>query len=236
MPIGGVRAGYLSTGKNAIPDSGNLQSQYVASSFSLNDGDAINSAWEDKQGNFDASVFGSPVYRASAANGEPVVEFDGSNDYFDTGFAQDTNNARSIYIVTLTDVNDVTGFAYGSFDLSGSTNRTSVGQTSPDYFSSYGDTFNGSGTATTSAFELYEVNTGSGSGEMFINGSSQHTFSYTGQGTSPYSDLIGARNKDGSPSSYWDGQIAEILRYTVSHDSTTASNVRYYLNDKYALY
>ena len=63
----------------AMPDS--VEYQFNALEIDANDGDAL-SNWECEITGDIISAIGSPTYRDSAINGNPAVEFDGSNDGF----------------------------------------------------------------------------------------------------------------------------------------------------------
>jgi hypothetical protein len=63
-----------------IPDSGLFQVN-AQNLSGYNDADTV-STWPDEVAGNDASATGDPVYRASAINGYPAVELDGTDDYF----------------------------------------------------------------------------------------------------------------------------------------------------------
>jgi hypothetical protein len=220
---------------SAIPDSGNLGSDYNANSFSLSDGDAITSDWTDGAGSFDAKPLNTPTYRTNQVNGEPAVEFTGS-EYFETGFNQDTNQNRTLYLVCKFDLQNNNGFFYGAQDTAGSGNRTSMGHSGSNYFASYGDGFNSDTAVDGSKYVLFESVANNGTLTWFADGTKLSSISYTGQGTHAYADYIGARNRDGSPDLKVDGKVARILRYETAHGSTTRNDVRDYLNDIYSVF
>jgi len=64
-----------------IPDS--VVAHFDATELSgFNDGNTV-STWPDEANGHDATSSGAPVYRASGINGNPAVEFDGTNDSYD---------------------------------------------------------------------------------------------------------------------------------------------------------
>jgi len=215
-----------------IPDSGNLQQHYDASSFNLNDGDAVSSLWTDEAGSFDASVVGAPIYRSSAINGQPAVEFDGADDAFDTGFVKDTNNAETLYLVAEQTAESLEYF-WGASD-NGSYFQGLDGGNGL-YYSGFGDGFDNPGGITQSAYRIHSIVADGSALEWFDNQTSAASYSYTGQGSIGVSTYIGARNRADGASGYLTGSIAEILRYGVAHDSTTRQDVESYLNDKYGV-
>jgi len=73
MPIGGVRAGYLSGVKDAIPDSVVLQ--YFATTWSQGD-----ATWDDDTNTANQSLTGDPQ-SGTLSDGSEYVGFDGSDDY-----------------------------------------------------------------------------------------------------------------------------------------------------------
>jgi len=222
----------------AIPDSQNLNAHYVASEIDAMDGDAV-TTWPDVSGNgFDATG-GSPVYRESAVNGEAALEFDGTDDFFDTGYSVNTNSGRSRYVlwqVTDTDAND--NHAYGAFDTSGDGNRTYL-----SYESGGGSTVvwgspfvkQGSPTINSYVISSHIADDSTTTVEVWDNQTSLGTTDYEGQGDSNLNEYIGARNQGGSDERHLGGFMAEYLDYNAVHDSTTRNDVESYLNDKYSV-
>lgn len=219
-----------------IPDTGNLQSHYVASEIDANDGDAI-STWPDSAGSYDATG-GSPIYRDNALNGEPVLEFDGSGDVLDTGYVQNTDDPRSIYAVITVNSTNAGAWSrfYGAYDSSGDGNRTYMAKSDGDeYAVLYGTGSNLTGSFVMDSWRVHSFVAGSGSAELFDNQTSVGTVTYSGNGSVGYSDAIGAYNDDGSFDSYTEFRIAELLRYNVDHESSTRMEVEAYLNNKYGV-
>lgn len=82
----------------AIPDSGDLHAHYDASALSLSDGQSV-STWGDETGNgYDLTAGAAPTYRTSIINGNPVVRFDGVDDYLSVDFTA-LPQPNTIYIV-----------------------------------------------------------------------------------------------------------------------------------------
>jgi len=220
------------------PDKQNLQSRYPASSFSLSDGDTISSAWTDTQGSFDAAVNGSPTYRSSATpSGDPAVEFAGSS-YFDTGFIQDTTESRSLYVVRLVDDTANFNVVYGAEGsnngtLNASYYRKEDNDTRRALYANGNGTF---GTMTRGSFVIDSLIANNGTLEWYVDGSTLGTVEYTGSGSIGFADFIGARSLGGGADLQFEGQIADILRYDVSHGDQTRSDVETFLNDEYSVF
>jgi hypothetical protein len=60
--------------------------QADARELSLNDGESVGT-WSPTVGSNNLSATGDPTYAASAINGNPAVQYDGSNDYHRTAFS-----------------------------------------------------------------------------------------------------------------------------------------------------
>lgn len=70
-----------------IPDSGDLHARYDATALSLSDGGSV-TTWPDETGNgYDLTEGAAPQYVADGINGNPVVYFDGVDDYLDVVFS-----------------------------------------------------------------------------------------------------------------------------------------------------
>jgi len=218
------------------PDKQNLQSRYPASSFSLSDGDTISSAWTDTQGSFDAAVNGSPTYRSSATpSGDPAVEFAGSS-YFDTGFVQNTDNTRSLYVVRRADSTGSFNTIYGAEGSGGLNADYLRKEDNGDRRAVYANGNTTFGTMTTGSFVIDSLIADGSTLNWYVNGSNVGSVSYTGQGSIGFNDYIAARNATGSADLQFSGEIADILRYTVGHSSSTRSDVESFLNSEYSVF
>jgi len=221
-------------GSGVIPDSGNLHAGYIASEIAANDAESV-TTWPDASPNgFDATG-GSPIYRTSVLNGEPVVDFDGVGDVFHTGYEWDTTDNRALYVVHRADTD--TGNVY-DFGVKASENTSfSVQTTNREFVAAYGNTFSSGGNADTNVWYIQEHHADSGSAETIANGSQVDSYSYTASGLTGDEDAIGARNEGNtSGDQFADVSIAEILVYQTAHGSSTRQSVRDYLNGKYAVF
>lgn len=71
-----------------IPDSGDLHARFDATELSLSDGDSV-TTWGDATGNGHDLTDGgfSPNFQTNVINGNPVVRFDGVDDFLDVAFS-----------------------------------------------------------------------------------------------------------------------------------------------------
>jgi len=225
---------------NPPPDLANLGSHYAARLLTgVSDGQTVNT-FTDQAGSFDATlVGGSAVLDNDGLNGQPSVDYT-SGGVHDTGFNQNTNDDRTIYMVVSTDLDGSNNFLYGAFDDSPA-NRSYIGDDGSNYFLGYGDTAHlGSGTGTPpTGNNINSYVADSGTFEAYINDSTSasSTFTYSGVGTMGFSDSIGARNnlgdQDNEPSN---SVFAEVLRYETAHDDTTRQQVVSFLNGIYSVF
>jgi hypothetical protein len=226
----------FSAGPGDPPDLANLDLHYAArleTAYSNND---TVTTFNDQNGSFNASIAGGdPTFKTNEINGLPAVEYDG-NDAHDTGHVQNTNNDRSFYAVI-----DIGGslpptqnyLFFGRFDGT----RATYGF--KDYYEmefNYGDDIMRSGNAVDvpTGASLYTAIADGGTGTGFINGVQKINSSYTSAGGSG-TDHIGARGRSSGFDLEYDGQIAEILTYSVAHSSATRTSVETYLQDIYDL-
>lgn len=104
MPFGAAGKAMAGAGAGAaIPDS--AIAQYDARDLSLSEGESV-STWPDNSANgYDLSGTG-PVYRDSDINGNPAVEFDGTDDILTISFPSNVPQPLTIISVTKTDIVD----------------------------------------------------------------------------------------------------------------------------------
>jgi len=215
---------------DAIPDSGNLQSHYVASELNADDGDTV-SEWPDQVGSHDAT--GSATFVEDAINGQPALKFDGS-DYFDTGYQQNTDDPRTLYIVAIIDASGSQSL-WGGFDRDGDGNRSYLRYDSGDYSMGYADNeTRGAGTEV-GDWLIHSTVAADGSKTWHTNQTERLSGSYNAVGVISENDHIGAYLDDGDTTHELDGKIAEILRYDVEHGSSQRAEIEDYLDDKYDL-
>jgi len=90
----------LGLGYSAIPDS--AIAHYDATQLSLTDGDSV-STWEDATTNgHDLTAGAAPTFRENILNGNPVVRWDGIDDYLDVAFSP-ISQPNTVFLVASTD-------------------------------------------------------------------------------------------------------------------------------------
>jgi len=111
-PIGSARSGIVgSTIGTEVPDSEDLHARYDATELSLSGGDSV-STWTDETGNgYDLTAGAAPTYKTSTLNGNPVVRFDGVDDFLNTTFSA-LSQPNHIFIVM-----DINSFSTSSNDI-----------------------------------------------------------------------------------------------------------------------
>jgi len=83
---------------SAIPDSEDLHARYDATTLSLSDGDSV-STWGDETGNgHDLTAGTAATYKTDVINSNPVVRFDGADDFLDVAFSS-LSQPNHIFIV-----------------------------------------------------------------------------------------------------------------------------------------
>lgn len=196
-------------GVSAIPDS--AVNQYDATQLSLSDGDSV-STWADAIGNADATAGTAPTYRPTEINGNPAVEYTGS-EWLDTGLSLDTDQNQAVLAVIRYPSEGLRTY-FGALDSESSRAHWQHNE-SPDRVSAgYGDSEVG-------GIEINGVGNNiiiggwgdSGTFRHRFNGSEIGTFSYVSGGTVSASAYLGARNFDGSASREYVGVIGEVVRY-----------------------
>jgi len=204
-----------------IPDSENLQARYDATKLSLSDGESV-STWDDETGNgYDLTAGTAPTFKTSVINGNPVVRFDGVDDFLDVGWSA-ISQPNWIFVVAQkrsTDDNYL-------FDSNDGSNRHLLNISTGSYLvgTSSGN-FTGSA-VDTSAHILGAIFDGASS-EFRIDGATDASGDPGGDALSGFT--LGDINSGGSPGD-WD--VGEILIY---HSQPTVSEVESFLSDKWEI-
>jgi hypothetical protein len=76
----------LGLGYSAIPDSEDLHALFDATDLALSDGATV-ATWPDNTGSFDLSSDTGQTFETEVRNGNPVVRFDGVDDYLDVSWS-----------------------------------------------------------------------------------------------------------------------------------------------------
>jgi hypothetical protein len=221
---------YVNSGTSFSPTQiDGLDLWLEAAHLALSDGDPI-STWADQStGANDATQSGSnrPIYKASQLDGKAVVRFDGANDYMNltnnlsnttdyTLFVVYKKRTTGVKMPTLGNTADAGMYAW--YDYSDD-NMYVFSHSEPYYtaaagFTSYTLIVERWSSTTVTTFKnaaSFSISAGSGTG-----------------GTSGYAQ-IGIRGA----SEYADGDIAEILYYSVALGTTDRQLVENYLHTKY---
>lgn len=191
----------------------------------------------------------APTYRTNVVNSLPVVRMDGS-DYL-TGPAFSFSKISAFVVAKL---NDRTSDYRSIFEFGPNTGNGNswsnlngfallVIDAIDDKFhtvfadSAAADSLSivSSGTLT-AGFHLMEVVFGSGTAELFLDGVSQGTDTYTDSTISPFRYIFGTRWTGGAPDgSLTPNDYAEIILYDDKLSTTNRQTIECYLSNKYAL-
>lgn len=88
LNINGQQLTVKVTKLNTVPDRKDLQAQYDATKLSYNDGDKVSTWFDESETSYDLTEGNSPTYKSDIINGNPVVRFDGSNDYLNVEWSK----------------------------------------------------------------------------------------------------------------------------------------------------
>ncbi len=197
------------------------------------------SEWADKSGNNRHASQGTPAnqpaYIAEGLNGRPVVQFDGSNDFFSVDLNFLAGVSHSAFIVT-----KPTHFSniYGAATANQGANSLHVGFNGANYRMNYwGNNYTPARSANFLAGSANVMNyawrTGVGK-EIFANGRSEGSNTDAGNiGTMAGGGRIG-HTTTGSHSAFG-GDIAEIIMLTGAVDASTRQTIEGYLAHKWGL-
>jgi hypothetical protein len=201
------------------------------------------SAWNDQSGNSNNATQGTsdnrPLFIASEplANNRPVLRFDGSDDWMQTG-THITDDVGTLMIVA----RKTAGFG-GYLTIFTSQDFLMLGRTpSQDVWGAYnggGERLFTPGTSigvnSSAAFRIlgYRQN-GSGAGQLalFLNGTISTTL-HNGGGNSKTITTIGSNSSGSSALQHFPGDIAEIIFYRAPINAAQRIIVENYLSAKY---
>ena len=212
-------------------------------------------SWNDQSNNgnnvIQNSQFNQPLLIPGALNGNPVVRFDGNNDYLDggSGVGNIQSSGASLFIVGKSNTSQgafISKSLYGGAPL-----RYSILYEAGNNFGFlYLDNATrtmwfpsvSSGQSNLMTMIVDSTST-SPSNTVFINSISKGVTSITSNYSmiSPYNFLVGAYNNDSGVvppigGYFLNGDIAEIIMYNRALSDTERQQVETYLNAKYALY
>ncbi|MCB1177020.1 MAG: hypothetical protein KDK36_05515, partial [Leptospiraceae bacterium] len=229
-------------------NSGNLQMWYKIDSLTgYTDASSVNS-WTDSSGYgrdaLQANASKKPTYTANSLNGYAVLSFDGSDDFLNySGSAIDMTN-NTIFLVIKTYQQSNNNFGILSFYNSGGdwdypdgfaiTYKNGNSPTVPKYERQVGsNAFLVESSASANNFHLLTMDFGSGIGNIYVNGGTKYSDSYSDVSpASPGKLTIGAR-VSGTYNSKTD--FAEIIIYNTKFGDIQRKQIECYLKWKYNL-
>ena len=198
------------------------------------DGDAIGT-WSDASGlghdATQATGANQPLYKTAIINGLPVVRFDGSNDSLSVAGITNNDATRTVFVV----LKDITAGVKLLFSLAGSSsNSATIFQDGSGVYQ-YEKT-QAAGTVTfgtalhTPALLTLRFNSTSSADAFFNNGTATNFDPDDGyqSGSNPLAIGTGL-------STWWNGDIAEIISYNTALADADVDTVRNYLGGKYGL-
>lgn len=215
------------------PITTGLQAHYDADAIiGLADNDPIGQ-WDDISGNLrhvTASGTARPIYRTGVLNGKPVVRFDGVNDWlrFAGGLADRFSQPNTIYAVAQSNI--LTGVRpLYSGDLVGERHQLVIrGDDVGDPWRLFAGTVRDVASADINSHFITTV----------WNGASSQ-FRLSGVQTNP-GGTVGTQSlrlfsvgSDHAGTSFWSGDIAEILVYNAAHSAQEISDTEDYLETKW---
>lgn len=226
MPIGSSFKGGVLGGVDPVPESEDLHARYDATELPLSEGNSV-STWTDETGNgHDLTSGTAPTYVENGIGGNPVVRFNGVDDFLDVVFSA-IPQPTTIFVVA--QFQSVGSTVEVLFDSNSTSNRQTL----------YNDGDN-------SAFSLFAGN--------FINGPTHNTNPtiwsalFNGansvgrfNGTQEISGDLGTQSLDGitvgsesNDSNYAEVDVAEILVYP-QDKSDIFPDVESYLSNRWGI-
>lgn len=202
--------------------------------------------WADKTAQNNDTSQGTagyrPTYSATAVNGQPGVDFDGTDDYLiitdDASLQTDT---RTIFVVALRDTTSSHDGIMGQLntgDICFYWQATSGGTAGEFYSSSGGTTYSTTATLSsgsfTAAVRLYTLKFDSSNWTLYVDGSQVDTGAHTTLYDSTDDLALGALRDTGA--NPFDGKIAEVVWYNTALADDDREGIEAYLNDKYSIY
>lgn len=211
----------------------------------LNNGDPV-SNWNDDSGSTHSAVQGIAAYQGSMnenqLNSYPTIQFDGENDFYDTGYIPVLGNAsRTIFsVITNGSNNPYNGYRhivhYGQYSHNrayGLAFKTYIPQTGAT--SNIGNHYweNGfSGTVPYSADSfILNLSYDGTKDELFVNGEFKGSRAINLNTGNSVNLLIGSRI--GGPSETFKGDVAEVIIYNTKLTLVERIIVENYLSSKY---
>lgn len=224
----------------------------------LNDGDDV-ATWADSSSNaYDATEGTSkPIYKTNILNGKPVVRFVRANSdrlTIASGFHAESNNKTGLTVIVVGTTITVAANYFTLTNGTGSNNRVTVGQSTTERVSitagrdsATGSLLSNNNVQPLGTFKLISIiadYAGADQVELFVNGTNAGRSGGTiasNPGTIPGGPgNTSATNANGNRiganialTQFLDGDIAEILFYSVAVSSADHTTIKSYLCGKY---
>jgi hypothetical protein len=202
------------------------------SNGTVSDGDPVGQ-WTDQSGNGNhatqTTAAKKPLYKVSIVNGQPVVRFDGTNDYLATANVTIAQPITTFVVFQRTAALKASSHALLALTPTIVITPTPNGFTSLDAGTAWID-----GTAwAASTFFLSTVVVNGASSVLYKNGASDATGNPGSAGWATEPIVVGST--DGT-NNFLGGDVTEIIIYNSALSAGNRQQVENYLNAKYALY
>lgn len=223
--------GLLTSGRSlvrtVIPDSGDLHARYDATELTFNDGENV-STWDDETGHgHDLTAGTTPTFKIDIINGNPVVRFDGVDDFLEVVF---NTISQPVHYFVVFKFNSTSSFdSIYDAENSGDGRQKFGLDDGPNNYRMEGNTVLDGGTPDTSSFHIGSQLFNSTNSEMRIDGSTIASGDAGMDGQDGFT--VGAdRDKGG----HGEVDIGEMLVYPYDKSGIQA-DVETYLSDKWGI-
>ena len=240
-PFGFWKVRGASNGFDPTP-YGTLVAWWKADSFSLTDGTAIGGTgneWLDQSGHSNsltqATGASQPVFKTAIVNSNPVIRFDGSDDFLSMASTISIGSTGAFtYMVVMAQT------AANGVSIGGNAATGNAGLLHDDFSSGVVDTFGSGGGSSSTAFSIART-----SFKLVIakraSGASTVSFRENitakgGSGTTGAIDATTLGARSNASLNFLKGDIAEVLIYTTEVSNTDCDTIyNSYLKPKYGL-
>lgn len=215
-----------------------------ADALSLNNNDPV-ATWTDSSGNnnaVQATAGAKPLFKTSILNGKPVIRFDGVDDNLLAALSSNLNTSTlTAYMVAVRrGVNAHTSamvFAETGNDESGNAALFSYEGAASDRLSAYRGGFLSFKTPHpgNNVPYLFATKFDGTNNTSYFNGTGQTPVANSGAFNFPWV-YLGSRFFGGTPSFFFNGDIAEVLLFNTAHSDSNRNAIESYLNSRWAIY
>lgn len=216
----------VSTG-TGIPDSEDLHARWDATELSLSDGDSV-TTWADQTSNGHDLTDNSsaPQYVASGINGNPVVRFDGVDDFLDVAFSN-LAQPNHIFIVAQIQSSSPDGTVFDG-ETDGERNQLAARSEWQIYAGGSGSGV-ASGSSTDMNPHIFGALYDTSNSELRLDGAVDIDANLESQDLGGFT--VGADRIEGD---FVEVDVGEILLYPMDKSSVVA-DVEQYLSDKWGI-